>query len=37
MTLSVKSTAREEHGKMSPLEIEDRKRRAEIAASAAEK
>lgn len=37
VTLSVKSTAREEAGKMSPLEQEDRKRRAEMAANAAEK
>ena len=37
VTLSIKSTAREEAGKMSPLEEDNRKRRAEIAANAAEK
>ena len=37
VTLSIKSTAREEAGKLSPMEVEDRKRRAEIAANAAEK
>ena len=38
MTLSVKSTARgDDTGALSPMEVEDRRRRAEIAASAAEK